>query len=132
MRFKINGNTLIIPYQQAFYKSSSYTGLVFSQVVFDDSQQIYIFGSLFFFLFHTLFDEEEKVLKFYPLKGTIESGLTTFVIVLIVIACTVVVVGIAIGVYIGVTNWKKRNNNMLQANLIQNNYGNLFGQNNIN
>ena len=132
MRFKINGNTLIIPYQQAFYKSSRYTGLVFSQVVFDDSQQIYIFGSFFFFLFHTLFDEEEKVLKFYPLKGTIESGLTTFVIVLIVIACTVVVVGIAIGVYIGVTKWKKRNNNMLQANLIQNNYGNLFGQNNIN
>ena len=70
--------------------------------------------------------------EFYPLQGTIESGLTTFVIVLIVIACTVVVVGIAIGVYIGVTNWKKRNNNMLQANLIQNNYGNLFGQNNIN
>ena len=67
--FKFNGNTLVLPKVNAFYYDSKYRYIV-SSVIFDNSG-LYIIGSPFFFVFHTLFDSDEKSLKFYPTKGSI-------------------------------------------------------------
>ena len=85
LHFNIDGNTFIIPKNYVFYYSAQGgTNFVYAMITFEESKSIYIIGSVFFFVFHTLFDEEGKVLKFYPLKGSINNGLSTFVIVLIV------------------------------------------------
>ena len=93
-------------------------------IIFSDSS-ISIMGSIFFFLFHTLFDEENKELKFYPLKGEVESGLSTFVIVLIVICAIAFAIAIALIVYYYVKRHKEKKN-MLQGNLGTKYYENLI------
>ena len=95
-------------------------------ITFEESKSIYIIGSVFFFVFHTLFDEEGKVLKFYPLKGSINNGLSTFVIVLIVTLVLVIVVGLSIIIYKSFSRWKKSKNNLVKANLTPNYYENFF------
>ena len=108
LRFEINGNTLIFPRSYAFYNFGS-KKYVLSMIIFSDSS-ISIMGSIFFFLFHTLFDEENKELKFYPLKGNVEAGLSTFVIILIVICVISFVIAIALIVYYYVKKYKEKKN----------------------
>ena len=67
---EFNGKIFIIPKQYGFYYASGDKKYVASIIIFNDSTYP-IIGSLFFFLFHTLFDEENKQLKFYPLKNEI-------------------------------------------------------------
>ena len=127
LHFNIDGNTFIIPKNYAFYYSAQGgTNFVYAMITFEESKSIYIIGSVFFFVFHTLFDEEGKVLKFYPLKGSINNGLSTFVIVLIVTLVLVIVVGLSIIIYKSFSRWKKSKNNLVKANLTPNYYENFF------
>ena len=91
-QFEFDGNIYTIPREYAFNYVSGNTRYVISRIIFDDS--LYpIIGSLFFFLFHTLFDEENKELKFYPLKNEITgTGLSVFTIIIICFASIAVVV----------------------------------------
>ena len=123
LRFEINGNTLIFPRSYAFYRSPN-SNYLYSFVTFSDSS-ISIMGSIFFFLFHTLFDEENKELKFYPLKGNVEGGLSTFVIVIIVVCVIGFAIAIALIVYYYVKRHKEKKN-MLQGNLGQNYFDNYY------
>ena len=89
---EFNGKIFIIPKQYGFYYASGDKKYVASIIIFNDSTYP-IIGSLFFFLFHTLFDEENEELKFYPLKNEITGGgLSTFTIVVICIASIAVVI----------------------------------------
>lgn len=125
LRFELNGYTLIIPKEYGFYYIGDNTKYVASIVTFEDSI-IPIIGSIFFFLFHTLFDEENNELKFYPLKdGLIEGGLSTFVIILIVIA-SLATVALIIYVIVYCIKKRKANDNMLTENINGGNYENLF------
>ena len=72
MTFKFNGNTLVIPKNYAYYYDSKYH-YVISLVTFVNSK-VYIMGSPFFFVFHTLCDPDGGKLKFYPIKGSIIRG----------------------------------------------------------
>jgi len=91
-QFEFDGNIYTIPREYVFNYVSGNTRYVISRIIFDDS--LYpIIGSLFFFLFHTLFDEENKELKFYPLKNEITgTGLSVFTIIIICFASIAVVV----------------------------------------
>lgn len=124
LRFKFNGNTLIIPKHYAFYYPGT-TKYVYSSLYFQDSREVPIMGSIFFFLFHTLFYEEKKELKFYPLyDGLIEKGgLSGIVIAIIVIVSILTVAMIAYIIYYCI---KKRKNNMVQDYINQDTYRGLF------
>ena len=117
-QFEFNGNIYTIPKEYVFKPIPGYTQYVSARIIFDDSSTA-IIGSLFFFLFHTLFDEESKELKFYPLKSEIieinekndkngkneiieegEGGLSTLNIILISASAGVLVVIILIIVII--------------------------------
>ena len=91
-QFEFDGNIYTIPREYVFNYVSGNTRYIISRIIFDDS--LYpIIGSLFFFLFHTLFDEENKELKFYPLKNEITgAGLSVFTIIIICFASIAVVV----------------------------------------
>ena len=91
-QFEFDGNIYTIPREYVFNYVSGNTRYVISRIIFDDS--LYpIIGSLFFFLFHTLFDEENEELKFYPLKNEITgTGLSVFTIIIICFASIAVVV----------------------------------------
>ena len=91
-QFEFDGNIYTIPREYVFNYVSGNTRYVISRIIFDDS--LYpIIGSLFFFLFHTLFDEENEELKFYPLKNEITgAGLSVFTIIIICFASIAVVV----------------------------------------
>ena len=70
----INGHTLIVPREKLYSYSSSYYS---SEITFADSN-IYILGSPFFLSFHTLFNKEDELLHFYPLKPEyLEKGSTS-------------------------------------------------------
>ena len=116
LRFEINGNTLIIPSNYAFYYSNGNKNYVYSMVVFTDSL-MNIMGSVFFFLFHTLFDEENNELKFYPLNGKIEGGLSTLVIVIIVICSIGLAIAIGLIVYYYVKRCKRKKEDMPQGDI---------------
>ena len=148
LRFIINGHTLIFPRNYAFYYNSKSTKYAYSFVSFEDSSP-YIMGSPFFFLFHTLFDEENKVLKFYPLhNAAIDKGssgkddsinddtnnndknndninnvnnvkLTTLEIALIIITCVSTVISILLIVYIIII--KRKEKNIIGDNIIREN-----------
>ena len=148
LKFKINGHTLIFPRNYAFYYNSQSTQYAYSFVSFEDSSP-FIMGSPFFFLFHTLFDEENKVLKFYPLHSAATDGgssgnddtidddtnnndknnnninnvnnikLTTLEIVLIIITCVSTLITISLVVYIIINKRKEKNN--IDDNLIREN-----------
>lgn len=126
IRFNFNGNTLIIPREYAFYQYNSNT--LVSLVIFENTYPI--IGSVFFFLFHTLFDEENEELKFYPLKGElVKGGLSGFVIFLIIIGSILLVAGIIYIIYFCIKRRKKTINisdNMLIGDLRQNYYETLF------
>ena len=64
VRLNINGNTFIIPGQNIFY---TIEGKWASRLYFWDNQ-INIIGTPFFRAFHTLFDEDNRKLSFYPMK----------------------------------------------------------------
>ena len=89
LQFKINGNTFYIPGDFVFYQVQQYlsTRLIFSKGSF-------ILGTPFFFAFHTLFDEENKELKFYPMKSDYldKGGISTTEIIITVIVSVVVLV----------------------------------------
>jgi len=92
LQFEFDGKIFTIPKEYGFHYYSGNTKYLISTITFDDSI-LPIIGSLFFFLFHTLFDEENEELKFYPLKNEITGGgLSTFTIVVICIASIAVVV----------------------------------------
>ena len=141
LNFQFNGHTLTIPREYAFYPPSRYSNYVFSFLQFDDSLGVYIMGSVFFFLFHTLFDEEKGEMKFYPLNeglidgnGTIkrrpfednydEEGLSGEVIAIIVIISILVVIIIVLVIYFLIRNRKR--NNITQGNTRQNPYYNPY------
>jgi hypothetical protein len=96
LQFKINGNTFYIPGDFVFYQVQQYlsTKLLFTKDNF-------IIGTPFFFAFHTLFDEENKELKFYPMKKEYleKGGLSTTIIVIIVIISVIVLAIIIVIIY---------------------------------
>ena len=68
IQFKLGNTTFIIPNHLAFYNDR---GLAYSYILFvltnNKGGNPYIFGSPFFMSFHTLFDNDNKKLEFYPL-----------------------------------------------------------------
>ena len=109
--FKIGPHNLTIPWNYGFHRRNSY--YLYSFVLFQQTST-YIMGSPFFFVFHTLFDGKNDQLKFYPLKtSTIDkgsTGLSTFVIVLIVIAVIAFIVALALITYYFVIKCKEKKN----------------------
>ena len=139
LRFEFNGHTLIFPRKYAFYYTSKNNNYVYSMTVFKDltDSSFFIMGSPFFFLFHTLFDEENKKLKFYPLHDSIiekdlnENSNNIFLIILIIalifIIIISVVVVISLIVYFFVKKRKEKNiENVIKENIRQNISGGLF------
>ena len=139
LRFEFNGHTLIFPRKYAFYYTSKNNNYVYSMTVFTDltDSSFFIMGSPFFFLFHTLFDEENKKLKFYPLHDSIiekdlnENSNNIFLIILIIalifIIIISVVVVISLIVYFFVKKRKEKNiENVIKENIRQNISGGLF------
>ena len=92
IRITINGNVIIVPKELIFYEVEE--NLYYSKVVFSDNYLYYIMGNPFFLAYHTLFDEENKQLLFYPLKNKYKTkdenedddGLGTFSIICIILA----------------------------------------------
>ena len=124
LRFQFGEKTLIIPKEYGFGPIKIDNKYVKSVVVFNG--ELSIIGSVFFFLFHTLFDSEKNEMKFYPLKdGLIEGGLSTFVIILICIASIAVVVLIVFTV-IYCVKIRKKNNDMPTEALRKDYYDSLF------
>ena len=67
--FVLGNTTFTIPNSLAFYYEG---GLAYSYILFflnNNEANPYIFGSSFFMTFHTLFNDEEKKLEFYPLDS---------------------------------------------------------------
>jgi hypothetical protein len=127
--FQIGPHNLTIPWNYAFYRTSSLNYL-YSFVIFQQTS-VYVMGSPFFFIFHTLFDERNDVLKFYPLKkstiGKGSEGLSTFVIVLIVIAVIAFIVALALITYYFVIKCKeKKNREIPEGNLGVNYFEGLY------
>ena len=60
-KLKLNGNTFILPKEYFFYKIEQ---IYYSRIIFNG--QNCIIGTPFFYLFHTMFDKESKMLRFYP------------------------------------------------------------------
>ena len=97
-QFEFNNNIYTIPKEYCFIPVPGHTQYVYSTIKFDDSANS-IIGSVFFFLFHTLFDDENKELKFFPLKhennkiieGN-EGGLSSTTLIIIISASGSVVV----------------------------------------
>jgi len=119
LNFKLNNQILTIPREYSFSYLDSSKRYVISSVTFT-SDDMALIGSVFFYVYHTLFDEENKELKFILNDGKI-GGLSTFVIILIVVASIATVLLIAFVIYYCIKNRKK--NNMLAAN-----YGNNYNQ----
>lgn len=70
IKLKINGQMFIIPKEFAFYQ---HFGISYSKIIFQGENAI--IGTPFFILFHTLFDKEKKMLRFYPKQSEwIERG----------------------------------------------------------
>ena len=65
--FEFNGNRLILPSYNIFYRQGQF---YYSRVIFTKSSQLFIIGSPFFFIYHTLFDKESERLVFYPEQNT--------------------------------------------------------------
>ena len=116
--FKFGRHTLTIPGSYGFYRSSSG---IYSFVIFQQSE-VFIMGSPFFFVFHTLFDSENKELKIYPLKNTIKSGLSTVVIVLIIIGCIVLIILIILIIHFSVKKCRQRKNMEVSPEEFRTNY----------
>ena len=116
--FKFGRHTLTIPGSYGFYRSSSG---IYSFVIFQQSE-VFIMGSPFFFVFHTLFDSENKELKIYPLKNTIKSGLSTVVIVLIVIGCIVLIILIILIIHFSLKKCRQRKNMEVSPEEFRTNY----------
>jgi len=70
IKLKLNGQMFILPKKYIFYKQEE---VFYSDLIFQGDNGI--IGNPFFYLFHTLFDKEKKMLRFYP-KNTefIETG----------------------------------------------------------
>lgn len=98
---KINGYTLTIPYNYCFYYDDD-DGYFYSIVLFEEDSYN-IIGTPFFLAFHTLFDNEEKKLHFYPLdSNNIKKSNTsyiTFIIVIMVIVLILLLVIIGYLIY---------------------------------
>ena len=70
IKLKINGQKFILPKEHIFYKLKD---VYYSKVIFQGENGI--IGTPFFSLFHTMFDKEKKMLRFYPKKTElIERG----------------------------------------------------------
>ena len=125
LEFTINGKELIIPYQNLFYYTNSSKTHFGSLIVFRDSS-INLIGSPFFYTYHTLFDNEKNLLKFYPVNSAIrpvepvnpiipnisnEKGLSTLEIIFIIIGC-IIILGISIFIIIYYFFIKKKNVNI--------------------
>ena len=116
--FKFGRHTLTIPGRYGFYRS--YRG-IYSFATFQKSGT-FIMGSSFFFVFHTLFDADNKELKVYPLKNSIKSGLSTLVIVLIAIGSIALIVLIVLIIYYSVYKCRKRKDKEISIEDIRTNY----------
>ena len=121
INFVFNNQILTIPKEYAFHYGSNNKRYVWSNIKFTDNNPP-IMGSVFFFVYHTLFDEENNELKFILNDGKI-GGLSTFVIILIVIASIAVVLLIAYIIYYCI---KKRKESLKTLNQ---NYGGDYNQN---
>ena len=68
IQFLLGNTSFIIPNHLAFYVEG---GLAYSYILFvltkNKNENPYIFGSPFFMSYHTLFDNDNKKLEFYPL-----------------------------------------------------------------
>ena len=67
--FILGETTFTLPNDLLFYYER---GLAYSYIIFilnNKQANPYIFGSSFFMSFHTLFNEEDEKLEFYPLKS---------------------------------------------------------------
>ena len=61
IKLKLNGQMFILPKKYIFYKQGE---IFYSELIFQGDKGI--IGVPFFSLFHTLFNKEKKVLRFYP------------------------------------------------------------------
>ena len=89
------GNTLFtLPSSLTFY---NYGSLAYSYILFilnnNNNKNPYIFGSPFFMSFHTLFNDEEKKLEFYPLNSRyiINNGNKWYIFKYIIIILALIV-----------------------------------------
>lgn len=121
-QFKIDNNIYKIPNEFCYYKLGGY---YYSRVVFQESN-VYIFGSPFFFTFHTLFNHDEERIYFYPedvANLTKGSWFTPGTIVLILILILLIILLIYLIVrYIKWMKWKRENEEINKINNISGNY----------
>ena len=111
--FMFNNHIFTIPKEYGFHFTSDKKYLI-STITF--SEKSAIIGSVFFFVFHTLFDEENNEMKFILNDGKI-GGLSTFVIILIVVTSIATVLLLAYVIYYCYKKRKENeNDNMLKTN----------------
>ena len=117
LNFKFNNQILTIPKEYIFTYATTDKKYIISSIIFT-TEDLALLGSVFFYVYHTLFDEENKELKFILNDGKI-GGLSTFVIILIVVVSIATVLLIAYVIYYYVK--KRREQNILVGNS-RNNY----------
>ena len=107
LNFKFNNQDLTLPKEYVFTYATTDKKYVISSIIFTN-EDLALIGSVFFYVYHTLFDEENQELKFILNDGKI-GGLSTFVIILIVVASIATVLIIAYVIYYCVKKRKEQN-----------------------
>ena len=98
---------MTLPKEYVFTYATTDKKYVISSIIFT-TEDLALIGSVFFYVYHTLFDEENKELKFILNDGKI-GGLSTFVIILIVVTSIATVLIIAYVIYYCVKKRKEQN-----------------------
>lgn len=108
-QFILGNTTFTIPSSLTFYFNGY---LAYSYVLFvirNHESNPYIFGSPFFMSFHTLFNDEEKKLQFFPLDNSYIVKKKSYFIIrhIIAILTLIVLCGILIYITYLYVKWKK-------------------------
>jgi hypothetical protein len=107
--FMLGNTTFTLPSSLTFYYNG---GLAYSYILFiinnNKESNPYIFGSSFFMSFHTLFNDEEKKLQFYPLDNNyIVKNKNYDVIQILVVFLLIISWGILFYMIFLFCKWKK-------------------------
>ena len=107
--FMLGNTTFTLPSSLTFYYNG---GLAYSYILFiinnNKESNPYIFGSSFFMSFHTLFNDEEKKLQFYPLDSNyIVKNKNYDVIQILVVFLLIISWGILFYMIFLFCKWKK-------------------------
>jgi hypothetical protein len=97
-QFGLGKTKFIIPTSLTFFKKGqlAYSYIIFVKTI--SNQEPYVFGTPFFLSFHTLFNEDDKKLEFYPLDNDyIINNLFKYIII---ISTITLIISISIGVYL--------------------------------